>query len=381
MIKGAIMRNRERELYVNYIYKIYYAQDINKESRKLLENNEDLINELLFYKKNYEKKTSPYPSIFDRYLNANEQFVKEPFVTDLFFNNDNNFRKFEYPENAKFAVCLTHDVDEIYPPLTHIMLSSVNCVRQLDRRCLANQLNLIIDPKKKSPYKNFRKIMKLEDEYNAKSSFYFLATEKDIKRFRYEIEDLNNEIGFIADHGWEVGLHGGYYTYDNLTEMEKEKKRVEAVLNKKILGYRNHYLRMELPRTWNLLVKAGFKYDTTFGFNDAVGFRNGLIHPFQPFDTSSNKKIDLLEIPLNIQDGALFSKYGNINSAWKIVNDVLEKAEKYGGVITLLWHSNSFNCPFRSDWEKIYSKILKYCYHKKAWITSAEEVYKWYNGK
>jgi len=33
---------------------------------------------------------------------------------------ENGFRA-RYPENKTFAVCLTHDVDTLYPSLTHIL--------------------------------------------------------------------------------------------------------------------------------------------------------------------------------------------------------------------------------------------------------------------
>ena len=113
------------------------------------------------------------------------------------------------------------------------------------------------------------------EKYNAKSSFYFLAAERDVKRFRYNLESLGDAIGLIADRGWEVGLHGSYYAYDDLQEIKSEKDKLERLLGKKVTGCRNHYLRFKVPDTWELLAKAGFKYDTTFGYDDMVGFRNG----------------------------------------------------------------------------------------------------------
>ena len=38
----------------------------------------------------------------------------------------------EFPESKTFAVCLTHDIDDIYPPLSHILLSSVHYLKNLD---------------------------------------------------------------------------------------------------------------------------------------------------------------------------------------------------------------------------------------------------------
>jgi hypothetical protein len=38
---------------------------------------------------------------------------------------------------------------------------------------------------------------------------------------------------------------------------------LESVLEKEVVGFRNHFLRFRIPDTWELLSKAGFKYDTT----------------------------------------------------------------------------------------------------------------------
>ena len=54
---------------------------------------------------------------------------------------------------------------------------------------------------------NFGDIMALEGKYDAKSSFYFLTLNKGDLDFNFKVDDLEHEIGNIADKGWEVGLH------------------------------------------------------------------------------------------------------------------------------------------------------------------------------
>lgn len=287
--------------------------------------------------------------------------------------------KMEYPDNKKFAVCLTHDIDDIYPPLSHTLLSSAHSVKNLNFNDLKKQMLWKIQDKKKSPYINFRQIMELEHKYDAKSSFYFIAAKKDLRRFRYDVEDISEEIRFISNNGWEIGLHGGYYSYNDFNEILKEKNRLEAILGHKIVGFRNHYLRFKVPDSWELLSKAGFKYDTTFGYSDAIGFRNGMCHPFRPYNRNENKEINLLEIPLVVMDVALFDVATSVDDAWKYTKNLIDTVEEYNGIITFLWHNNVFDCPFRTKWGTLYEKILKYCYSKNAWMTSGEEIFNWWS--
>ena len=307
------------------------------------------------------------------FYTATDKRILEPAVSKYLFNVG---MQTEYEDHKKFAVCLTHDIDDIYPPLSHLVFSSLSSIRQLEMRQLAHQLTWKLQGKAHSPYRNFTEIMALEERYGARSSFYAMATDKDIRRFRaYRVEDLESDLGAVVDKGWEVGLHGGYYAFDDLAEIKREKARLEKVVGKTVIGYRNHYLRLKLPETWDHLAKAGFKYDSTLGYSNVVGYRNGMCHPFKPYDLVRDREVDLCEIPLAIMDGTLFRYYRSIPEMWYYAKSVVDAAEKYNGVVTLLWHNNIFSSPYRREWKKMYAKLLDYCHSKNAWMTSGKEVY------
>lgn len=364
-----VIIDKEDRNKISYIQK-YLNIDLDKIHEK-----SNLIDDLIFYKKEINiQSCSKNDSIFGSSgsaLGADKELVKKSIYDIMNCSRTNNF---EYPENKNFAVCLTHDIDDIYPSLQHKLLSSLYYTKNLDLNGIKNLLFWKYKGKEFSPYWNFKEIMKLEEKYDAESSFYFIATDRDIRRFRYSIEDLENELGLIADMGWEIGLHGGYYACCDLEEIRKEKKRLEKVLHKKVAGYRNHYLRFKVPYTWELLAKAGFKYDTTFGYNDMVGFRNGMCHPFKPYDLENDKEFDIYEMPLNIMDAAIFNRAMPSEETWNTTKELIDTVKRHNGVLTVLWHNNTFNCPYRKNWAKFYEKILKYCREKNAWMTSGEEI-------
>lgn len=289
--------------------------------------------------------------------------------------------KIEFPENKTFAVCLTHDVDDIYPPLSHMLLSSAHCLRNLNFQGSAAQFLWKFRGLEHSPYFNLSEIMDLEESFGAKSSFYFIAAEADPIRFRYNIEDIGHHLGEVSDRGWEVGLHGGYYSFDNLEAIKKEKKRLEVVLGKKVLGFRNHYLRFKTPDSWEILADASFRYDSTFGHSNSAGFRNGMCHPFRPYNLKEDREIRILEIPLVIMDVALFATSKSFEEAWECTKKLIDVTAKLNGVITLLWHNFVFGCSFRRDWVRLYEKVLQYCSERGAWMTSGEEIYRWWENR
>jgi peptidoglycan/xylan/chitin deacetylase (PgdA/CDA1 family) len=303
---------------------------------------------------------------------AELQDITIPAISQHLLDRDFNP---EYPDDKRFAICLTHDVDDVCPPITHSLLSIPYHLMQRDYCNLKKTLLWKIDGKQKSPYRNFRDIIKIEQSFDAKSTFFFLATDRDIRRFRYNIEDLEEELALITDAGWDMGLHGSYYAYDSLDELCSEKKRLEVAAGRKITGYRGHYLRFKVPHTWELLKAAGFCYDSTLGYGSYPGFRNQMCHPFYPYNLYENRPIGIMEISLNLADMALFGKRGDI--AWDTVKKLVDVVEENQGVLTVLWHNYIFGSPFRKTSQKIYRMLLDYGRNRNAWMTSAEEIWSW----
>jgi peptidoglycan/xylan/chitin deacetylase (PgdA/CDA1 family) len=278
----------------------------------------------------------------------------------------------EYPENKPFAVCLTHDTDVLYETKRIKIIGALGHLYNAHFSQCIDSLAQIRS--KKLPWWNFSDIRELEDLYDAKSSFYFMVEDRNDQDYNYNIEDCELIMGELSDGGWEIGLHGGHSAYNNVSELKEKKQRLEKVLNKNVVGYRNHYLRFRIPDTWEHLHAAGFQYDATLGYADCIGFRNGMCHPFKPYNLTTQCEIDILEIPLNIMDNTL-KAYMKLDAAtsWEMTKRLIDTVERYHGVISLLWH----NQMLIGDQRKFYEKILKYCAEKNAWMTSGKEIASW----
>ncbi len=313
--------------------------------------------------------------VSSKYEGNDRQKIMVPAVSEYLTHHG---YQVSYPDGKRFAICLTHDVDDIYPPLSHKALSCLYSLISLDIPRLKQDLFWERKGRKSSPYLNFREIMDLERKYGAKSTFYFMTALRDPVRFRYNIGEIKDELREIVKSGWDVGLHGGYYSYDDPQAIQAEKDRLEKALGKEVIGYRNHYLRFKVPDTWAHLEKCGFLFDTTYGYTNTVGFRNGLCHPFRPFNPKTGNQMKIFEIPLHIMDGALFDLTGNYQQAWQITENMIDRAANCSGILTVLWHNSVFNCPFRAKWKKIYEKILEYGQKKNAWMTSSTEIWGWW---
>jgi hypothetical protein len=327
--------------------------------------------DLFTRKEEYQSPIRDKYDCFPHYA-SRDRDIFEPYASKYLIEHGYHV---EYPDEKPFAICLTHDIDVLYESTGNKGLEALNHLRTTDFSGCMHSLAMMRS--KKVPWWNFSDIMTLEERYGAKSSFYFMVQDPGDQDYSYNIKDCETIIGELSDGGWEVGLHGGHKAYNNPIEMKEKKQWLERVLNKNVVGYRNHFLKFRVPDTWEHLCSTGFRYDTTLGYKDCVGFRNGMCHPFRPYNLNTQREIDILEIPLTIMDCTL-DQYMNLDTskAWEITTQLIDTVEKYHGVLTLLWH-NTYFC---GDNKEFYERVLKYCAAKGAWMTSGEEIAKSFHG-
>ena len=288
-----------------------------------------------------------------------------------------------WPDGKKFAVCLTHDVDRVKKTFQYV----THTIRNLKRGKIGLELaQLSFLMRRENPYWNFDRIMEIERKLGVKSTFFFLNEQRKTCLFspsewklywgRYDIKDpkIVETIKRLDAEGWEIGVHGSYNSYNNLKRLEEEKKILEELSGKKIHGVSQHYLNLDTSETWVYHEKLGLVYDTSVGFVDEIGFRRGTCYPYHPFDPTENRTLLLWELPITIMDGVYFSDKRDF---WGESIKILEKVEKYNGVLLLRWHQRFFNEKEFPEMSSIYEKIIKISKEKNAWVTNAYNIVEW----
>jgi peptidoglycan/xylan/chitin deacetylase (PgdA/CDA1 family) len=183
----------------------------------------------------------------------------------------------------------------------------------------------------------------------------------------------------IDRRGWEIGLHPSWYSFDDADELKRQKDALETALGREVVSIRQHYLHYDIRVTPRIHAEAGFKYDSTLGFNDNVGFRFGTCYPWHLFDLKAGKELPVTEVPLIIQDGAMLLPTKGMrldeDIAFQYIVHIAEIVEKVSGVLTLLWHPDGIIEPSR--WS-LYLRTMKYLKQKNSWFASVREVGEWW---
>ncbi len=309
----------------------------------------------------------------------------------------------EWPAGRPFAVCLSHDVDAV----------SSSSVMQFMRKCShsashfrkrgdikatkALAINLIKIAKAtksllaEDPLHCYDKWLDAEMGVRAKSTFFFLPDRVSKVHwtdggYRYSdalvfdgqkctVAEMMREID---RRGWEIGLHASWYAFNDVDELHRQKEQIESVLGHSIESVRQHYLHYDIRVTPRVHAQAGFRYDSTLGFNRNIGFRLGTSYPFHLYDLEREEYADILEIPLIVQDCAMLKAKGmdlDEDTAYRYIVQIAKEVEKVGGLLTLLWHPS--NIVLASYWN-LYLNILGYLEKRNAWFGSVKEIGKWW---
>jgi hypothetical protein len=189
---------------------------------------------------------------------------------------------------------------------------------------------------------------------------------------RYDAADLRDTLQRLESAGKEVTVHGLDAWRDTAAGRD-ERSRIGGLVHGDTGGIRMHWLYFDSGAP-EKLEAAGFAYDSTMGYNGAVGYRAGTVQVFKPLTTTR-----LLELPMHVMDTALFyPSHLNLSpkQAVEVVWPLIKNAVQLGGVFTVNWHDRSL-APERL-WGDFYAQLIGRLQANHAWFATAAQAVAWF---
>jgi hypothetical protein len=352
----------------------------------------DLFSEVAFLLRRGQPRENAHIPTLDRHI----AFLREvllsqevPFVEVL-----------PVPPGYDFMACLTHDVDFVglrdhefdhtmwgflyrcfVSSLTDSMRGRLSWSKCLRNWAAGLSLPLVFAGLRDDFWLEFDRYTEIEREFG--STFFFIPFPNSAgtlgddpaprrRAARYDVAKIRHHLLKLLSDGCEVGVHG-IDAWRDVRRARAELQRIQELTGVSELGTRMHWLYWAEDSA-QVLEEAGFAYDSTFGYNDAVGFRAGTTQPFCPLDA-----IRLLELPLTIQDSALFYRDRmNLSEAQALAacKDLIDSAVTAGGAITVNWHTRSLS-PERL-WGDFYAALLRELQAHRVWFGTARQTVAWF---
>lgn len=270
---------------------------------------------------------------------------------------------------ARFV--LSHDVDALTKTiqirLKSSVMSSIAVARHLVagrfRKAAVRARDAIAYAFTSSSYWLFEDVCAAEAKYGFRSIFMFadrtagkgaVAWLMD-PSYRATDTSVASLIRQLHEDGWQVGIHPGFNSWNNVGYLKQTSRQVGAALGQPIVFCRQHWLRFSWKDTWILQARAGVKVDFTLGFNDRPGFRNGAAIRHRPWHQAAGGPCEVESIPTIIMDSHFYD-YAFPEDPAAAMKPWIDEVIAVGGEASLLWHIHTMHAEF--GWGPGYLALL-----------------------
>ncbi len=211
------------------------------------------------------------------------------------------------PAGHRFIVCLTHDVDHprvryhmcdhtmfgfLYRALIGSVIDFCRGRRSL-RQVVTNwkaafSLPLVFAGLAKDFWNQLDRYLALEK--GLASTFFVIPTKGDAgvdaegrtkrkRASRYALTDVADDLKKLLSANREIAVHG-IDAWRDSAKGRDEREQIQEITGTAETGIRMHWLYFD-SQAPSTLEKAGFSYDSTVGYNEAIGYRAGTTQVFK----------------------------------------------------------------------------------------------------
>lgn len=275
-----------------------------------------------------------------------------------------------------FRMLPSHDVDD---PFYEFGLPFINAFSRYLKRLTGQDKSPIIQRHslltwarvnsgqlQSDPFYTFGFFLEQSRERQLTDAYYFIprGNRERLNRNPVTQKEMLALMQLLMDAGHEVGIHGDFGTYQDEAKFNADAQLLRDAVRQsrpsyELIGGRQHYLQLALPKLWQIYHRAGLIYDTSLSFADRPGFRAGVCYEYPVYNFLEREALSLRERPLIAMEGSVISErymnYGYSDKALAIFIGLKKKCQRYSGDFTLLWHNSHLLTP---EDKRLYCAIL-----------------------
>lgn len=205
---------------------------------------------------------------------------------------------------------------------------------------------------------NVAGLVTLERMFGYRSTFYVLNGSGGRFGARSGSHLIPGLLALIPEE-WQTGIHYNYDTFLDSSRFCEQQNELERISDRPMVAGRAHYLRFDAARSPAFFDRHGIRVDESAGYPDRIGYRCGIGGCFQPHNPASRAALDIVEVPMNVMDGALVAQYGTESVA--AFERMLTHLSRVGGALSLVFHPGLFFNPEMSEYRHLYHQLLQSC--------------------
>jgi hypothetical protein len=212
---------------------------------------------------------------------------------------------------------------------------------------------------KRDSYDTYKYIINRQKKSKSKFLFFFLVGDYSSHDKTISVQNQNyvSLIKHISDY-CSIGLKTSYEALSSISELKKEKKRLELITNKNIIGSRQSFSKVNLPEAYRNLVELEIPEDYTMGYIDYLGFRAGTCSPFLFYDLDYEIQTPLKINSYQMLDYTLLKTNSLLDKQQKVAQ-LVNEIKKVNGTFIPVFHNYTFSDELQwTHFKTIFKQIL-----------------------
>ena len=221
----------------------------------------------------------------------------------------------------------------------------------------------VLRGRRKDPFDSFEFQFELQKEFKIKPIYFILCGDYDTNDKNISIREpafqaLIKQLGDYAD----VGIHPSFSSYLNIDKLRKEIDSLSEVLHRPLTKSRQHFLRMNLPRSYQKLIELDISDDYTMGFASQAGFRAGIASTFRFYDLENDMVTNMRVHPFALMDGTMRDYLNlDVEASLSLAKQLVDEVKAVGGTFIYLTHNETLGGEKRwVGWPEMYRQLLEY---------------------
>ena len=333
----------------------------------------DLFAAVFYLLSRYEEYLPSRKDSYGRYAHVNSLAFKEGFLHLPLINIWlEDFRTLLIQKNhlfstphLRFSLLPTYDIDMAWNFRHKGFARNAAAILLLLMKFRIGKVSQrlrVIRGKLNDPFDAYDWLNELHHRFTLHPVYFFLVA-KDMGRYDRNIDIQNPEFRQLTrTHAerYQIGLHPSWASGDHPHLITSEKKALEEMAGRKITSSRQHFIRFELPSTYQKLISSGITEDYSMGYGSINGFRASVAASFYWYDLKKEESTNLLVHPFCFMDAnAFYEQKSTPDAALDELKHYCNITRSVNGSMITIWHNNFLGtAPEFESWRSVYEKFI-----------------------
>lgn len=221
----------------------------------------------------------------------------------------------------------------------------------------------VLQAKKKDPYFSFDVTDRLHRDNELEPLYFILAAAQNTAWDKHILPSNKHMSALIQSlaQQYKIGIHPSYHANAQPHLFREEQKTLSTISGQQMDISRQHYIKVEWPKTYRALLEMDIRQDYSMGYSTHLGFRAGTSRSFFWYDLLAEAPTQLHIFPFCFMDTTAHYEMGlSVEEAFEKLHYFKNSLQKINGLMLTVFHNFSLGTDKEwIGWTEAYADFIK----------------------